>query len=74
MADVVCKESHQLPSQMCFPAYDHAMFLAIISTVPAFVLFVVVVETNFFNHYQRFFGDILSHKPLKRIMRRHVKW
>ena len=65
-------ESVQLPSLMrFFPAYDHAMFLAIICTVPAFVLFVVVVETNFFNHYQRFYGDILSHRPLKRIMRKH---
>lgn len=65
-------ESVQLPSLMrFFPAYDHAMFLAILCTVPAFVLFIVVVETNFFNHYQRFFGDILSHRPLSRIMRRH---
>lgn len=65
-------ESVQLPSLMrFFPAYDHAMFLSILCTVPAFVLFIVVVETNFFNHYQRFYGDILSHRPLKRIMRRH---
>ena len=65
-------ESVQLPSLMrYFPAYDHAMFLAIVCTVPAFVLFVVVVETNFFNHYQRFYGDILSHRPLSRIMKRH---
>lgn len=65
-------ESIQLPSLMrIFPAYDHAMFLAIVFTVPAFVLFVVSVETNFFNHYQRFFGDILEHRPLKRIMKRH---
>lgn len=65
-------ESIQLESLMrIFPAYDHAMFLAIVFTVPAFVLFIVSVETNFFNHYQRFFGDILEHRPLKRIMQRH---
>lgn len=65
-------ESVQIPSLMrIFPAYDHAVFLAIVFTVPAFVLFVISVETNFFNHYQRFFGDILLHRPLKRIMKRH---
>ncbi len=65
-------ESVEIPSLMrIFPAYDHAMFMAIVFTVPAFVLFVVSVETNFFNHYQRFFGDILEHRPLKRIMKRH---
>lgn len=65
-------ESIQLASGMrIFPAYDHSMFMAIVFTVPAFVLFVFAVETNFFTHYQRFFGDILAHSPLKRIMKRH---
>lgn len=65
-------ESVQLSSLMrIFPAYDHAMFMAIICAVPAFVFFVVSVETNFFNHYQRFYGDIIAHRPLSRVMRRH---
>lgn len=64
-------ESTVLASGMrIFPDYDHSMFIAILLTVPAFVLFVFSVETDFFHHYQRFFGDILGHKPLSRILRR----
>ncbi len=53
-----------------FPDYDQAMFMAVLFTLPAFVVFVFAVETNFFQHYRRFFDDILEHKPLSRILRR----
>lgn len=51
-----------------YPDYDSATFFAYLSIVPAMAVFVFAVETNFFERYQRFYDDILMHKPLRRIL------
>jgi uncharacterized membrane protein len=61
-------ERVMLKSKMAFyPEYDSAMFLAYVTIVPAMAVFFFSVETNFFQHYRRFYDDILEHKPLSRI-------
>ncbi len=61
-------EAVELPSKMRFyPDYDSAMFMAAMTILPSLALFVFSVETNFFNHYRRFYGNILAHASLRRI-------
>lgn len=61
-------EAVKLPSKMVmYPDYDSAMFMAILSIVPAMAAFVLSVETRFFLRYKKFYYDILEHKPLHRI-------
>lgn len=61
-------EATLLPSNLRFyPDYDSAMFLAYLTLVPSFALFVFNVETQFFHHYRRFYTNILEHASLKRI-------
>lgn len=67
-------EAQVLPSNLRFyPDYDSAMFLAYLTLVPAFALFVFNVETQFFHHYRRFYTSILEHASLKRIRLLHKK-
>lgn len=65
-------ESITLPSKMSyFPDYDSAMFLAYLTIIPAMAIFIFSIETNFFQRYQRFYYDILEHKPLAKIRENH---
>ncbi len=65
-------ESAVLETKMRFyPDYDSAMFMAAMTILPALALFVFSVETNFFHHYRRFYGNILAHASLKRIRHFH---
>ncbi len=65
-------ESIILPSNLRFyPDYDSAMFLAYLTMVPSFALFVFNVETQFFHHYRRFYQNILDHASLRRIRHFH---
>ncbi len=67
-------ESIELPSKMIyFPDYDSAMFLAYLTILPAMAIFIFSIETNFFLRYQRFYYDILEHKPLAIIRKGHQK-
>jgi uncharacterized membrane protein len=67
-------EAVMLPSRMAhYPHYDTAMFLAYLTIVPAMALFIFSIETNFFLRYQRFYEDILGHKPLSVIRENHSK-
>ena len=50
-----------------YPNYDSAMFLAYLSIIPAMAMFLVSVETRFFEHYLRFYRDIQAHATLRRI-------
>ncbi len=54
-----------------YPDYDSAMFLAYLTIIPAMAVFVFAVETNFFERYQRFYDNILQHKPLRKIISNH---
>jgi uncharacterized membrane protein len=56
-----------------FPDYDSAMFLAAMTILPTIALFVFSIETNFFHHYRRFYGNILAHASLRRIREFHAK-
>lgn len=50
-----------------YPDYDSATFLAALSIVPSMAVFVVNVETRFFEQYHRFYRDIAGHATLTRI-------
>jgi polysaccharide biosynthesis protein PelG len=67
-------EAVTLPSGMTyFPDYDSGMFLSYLTIVPALAIFIFSIETNFFARYQRFYYDILEHKPLHTIRENHRK-
>ncbi|MFM9889845.1 MAG: exopolysaccharide Pel transporter PelG [Rickettsiales bacterium] len=67
-------EAVQLESKMrFFPDYDSAMFLAAMTILPSIALFVFSIETDFFHHYRRFYGNILAHASLRRIRQFHGK-
>lgn len=53
-------------------AYEGAMFLSYLSIVPSMALFLVSVETRFFEAYLRFYRDIGAHATLKEIRRNHA--
>jgi uncharacterized membrane protein len=50
-----------------YPDYDSALFLASLTIVPSMAVFVVNIETQFFDSYHRFYGQIASHATLQRI-------
>ncbi len=54
-----------------YPAYDGAMFFAQLTLIPAFAVFVLSVETNFFDTYRRFYRTIDAHGSLERIKQAH---
>jgi len=67
-------EAVELPSKMRFyPDYDSAMFMAAMTILPTLALFVFSVETSFFNHYRKFYGNILAHASMRRIQSFHAK-
>ncbi|MBN8543611.1 MAG: exopolysaccharide Pel transporter PelG [Alphaproteobacteria bacterium] len=67
-------EATELPTRMRFyPDYDSAMFMAAMTILPSLALFVFSVETAFFNHYRKFYGNILAHASMRRILSFHSK-
>ena len=57
-----------LPSGLIsYPDYDSALFLAALSIVPSMAVFVVNIETRFFEQYHRFYRAIGAHATLARI-------
>ena len=56
--------------RVCDP-YDSGMFLAYLTVVPAFSLFLARVETDFYDAYREFFGVILKKRGWKAIAERH---
>lgn len=67
-------EAVQLDSRLrFFPDYDSGMFLAAMTILPSIALFVFSIETNFFHHYRRFYGNILAHASMRRIRQFHGK-
>lgn len=55
------------------PPYDSAMFLAHLTTIPALAVFVVSIETEFFEHYQKFYRAIQNHATLAEIRQNQRK-
>jgi uncharacterized membrane protein len=52
-----------------YPDYDSALFLACLTMVPSMSLFIVAVETDFFERYQRFYRGIAQHATFDEIAR-----
>ncbi len=50
-----------------YPDYDSAMFLAYLSILPAMALFVLIVETSFFERYLAFFREVQRHGTWARL-------
>lgn len=68
----VAPQAEKLPGGLVmYPNYDGAMFLAYLSIVPAMAVFIFSVETNFFEHYIRFYRDIQNKATFKKIQRNH---
>ncbi len=53
------------------PVYDGAMFLAYLTLVPGMALFLVLVETRFFDRYVRFYAEVRNHGSYDQIERAH---
>ncbi len=67
-------EAVQLDSKIrFFPDYDSSMFLSAMTILPSVALFIFAIETNFFHHYRRFYGNILAHASMRRIRQFHGK-
>src|SRR3546814_18485905 len=49
------------------PAYDSAMFLANMTTVPVLAIFIIAIETEFFDRYQAFYRAIEAHATWREI-------
>lgn len=49
------------------PLYDSAMFIASLVIIPALSVFVVQLETEFFERYQHYFSTIATHGTLRQI-------
>ncbi|MBP2300618.1 exopolysaccharide Pel transporter PelG [Azospirillum picis] len=58
-------------AMVIYTAYDSAMFVAYLTTLPALTLFTVNIETRFFEHYQGFYRDIQKHATYDQIARNH---
>ena len=56
---------------MIYPFYDSAMFLAYLTTIPAMAMFLFNSETQFYEHYVRFYRDIESKASFARIEKNH---
>lgn len=51
------------------PVYDNAMFLAYLTIIPALALFLLKVETDFYDQYRRYFSTIAARESLEALLR-----
>lgn len=56
---------------LIYPTYDSAMFFAYLTIVPSLALFMFSMETNFFEHYLRFYRDIQNKVTFSKIRKNH---
>jgi uncharacterized membrane protein len=54
-----------------YPLYDSTMFLAYMTVIPAIAVFVLSVETDFFERYQNFYKDVSGHAPWRKLGEDH---
>jgi uncharacterized membrane protein len=54
-----------------YGVYDGAMFLAFLSIVPSMAIFMLNLETRFYERYVQFYRDIENHVTLERIEQNH---
>ncbi len=55
------------------PYYDNAIFLSYLTTIPALVLFLVLIETDFYLTYKQYFANANSPVTLKEIKKSENK-
>jgi uncharacterized membrane protein len=61
-------ERHRLAGTLIFyPDYDGAMFLAFLTTIPAFAVFTMMAETDFFERHRSYQRSIRDHGSLQTI-------
>jgi uncharacterized membrane protein len=48
--------------------YDTPLYLAYLSVVPAYAAFLVRVETDFYDHYRRYYGAVIKHGTLRQVL------
>ncbi len=56
-----------------YPDYDSAMFLAYLTIIPSMAMFILSIETNFFEHYLKFYRDIQQMATFKQIRENQKK-
>ncbi len=54
-----------------YPLYDSTMFLAYMTVIPAIAVFMLSVETDFFERYQNFYKDVSGHAPWRKLTEDH---
>lgn len=54
-----------------YPHYDSAMFLAYLTITPSMAIFMMVVETRFYESYINFYRQLQRHANLTRILANH---
>lgn len=54
-----------------YPLYDSTMFLAYMTVIPAIAVFMLSVETDFFERYQNFYKDVSGHAPWRKLREDH---
>ncbi|MBM3548996.1 MAG: hypothetical protein FJX54_18805 [Alphaproteobacteria bacterium] len=54
-----------------YPLYDATMFMAYMTVIPAIAVFVLSVETDFFERYQNFYKDVSGHAPWRKLGEDH---
>ncbi len=54
-----------------YPDYDSAMFLAYLTIIPSMAVFLVSIETRFYEQYQKFNRDIQRHATYAQIQENH---
>ena len=64
--------AEKMPNNLIsYPNYDSAMFLAYLTIIPSIAMFLLSIETSFFEHYLRFYRDIQRNATLRKIHLRH---
>jgi len=56
-----------------YPNYDSAMFLAYLTIVPSMAMFIMSIETNFYEHYLKFYRDIQNGSNFQQIQTNHQR-
>lgn len=58
---------------LLYPNYDSAMFLAYLTIAPSMALFIMNIETNFFEKYAKFYLDIQRKATFHQIYDNHIQ-
>lgn len=62
-------EAIRLPNNLVlYPHYDSAAFLAYLTTIPAMALFLINIETEFFEKYLRFYEEVRRGATFRKIV------